>query len=107
MREGGIFKHSIYFQPVHSVFDMCVCVFDALKAGVKSKRLFQAINPNAQFGVFTNTFLEEVCISLQANCLHPFKPVPCFVVMLTSKGDKELIGIKFNVVAHHGRVHSN
>jgi hypothetical protein len=81
-------------------------VFDVLEAGVKSKGVFQAINPNAQLGVFTNTFLEEDCVSLQANCLHPFKPVPCFVVTLTSKGDKELIGVKFNVVAHHGRVYS-
>jgi hypothetical protein len=82
-------------------------VFDGLKAGVKSKGLFQTINPNAQFGVFANRLLEEVCFPLQANCLHPFKQIPCFVVMLISKGEEESIGAKFNVVAHHQRVHSN
>jgi hypothetical protein len=84
-----------------------VCVFDVLKAGVKSKGLFQAINPNARFGVFANTFLKEVCFRLQVNHLHPFKWIPCFEVTLTSKGGKESIGTKFNVVAHHQRVHSN
>jgi hypothetical protein len=82
-------------------------VFDVLKASVKSKGLFQAINPNARFGVFANTFLKEVCFPLQANHLHPFERIPCFEVMLTSEGGKESIGAKFNVVAHHQRVHSN
>jgi hypothetical protein len=73
---------------------ICVCVFDALKAGVKSKGLFQVINPNAQFGVFANIFLEEDCFPHQANSLHPLERIPCFVVTLTSKGDEESIRAK-------------
>jgi hypothetical protein len=88
VREGGIFKHIVYITSLYIVCLICVCVFDVLEAGVKSKGVFQAINPNAQFGVFVNMFLEGVCFPLQANCLHLFKQMPCFVVTLTSKGDK-------------------
>jgi hypothetical protein len=70
-----------------------------LKASIKREGLFRAINPNAQLGVFANMFLEEFCFHLQTNHLHPFEQIPCFVVTLTSKGDKELISAKFNVVA--------
>jgi hypothetical protein len=42
---------------------MCVCSFPS-EAGVKIKSLVCAVASNAQFQVFSNTFFEEVCLSL-------------------------------------------
>jgi hypothetical protein len=44
---------------------------------------------------------------LKADCFHPFEWVPSFEVTVTAKAEKESVGAKFDVVAHHCGVHSN
>jgi hypothetical protein len=55
------------------------------KASVKGKGLVSAVNANTRFGVFSNTFLEEVCFALKANRFHPFERVLDFEVMVAAK----------------------
>ena len=63
------------------------------------------VNANARFGVFSDTFLEEVCFALKANRFHPFERVPDFEMTFASKAKEESIRAEFDVVAHHGGVH--
>ena len=65
------------------------------------------VNANARFGVLSNTFLEEVCFALKADRFHPFERAPSFEVTVTAKAEKESVGAKFDVVAHHSGVHSD
>ncbi len=55
------------------------------KACVEGKDLFDPVNANARFGVFSNAFLEEVCFALKADRLHPFERVSNFEVMIAAK----------------------
>ncbi len=75
------------------------------KASDGGKRLVSAIYTNAQFGVFSNAFFEEVCFALKANRFHPFERVPDFEMAFASKAKEESISAEFDVVAHHGGVH--
>ena len=75
------------------------------KTCVEGKDLVGPVNANAQFGVFSNAFLEEFCFALKADCLHPFKRVPNFEVAIAAKAQKESVSTEFDVVAHHGGVH--
>ena len=77
------------------------------EASIKGKGLVGAVTANAQFGILSDAFLEEVCFAMKADCFHPFKRVPSFEVMVTAKAEKESVGAKYNVVAHHSGVHSN
>ncbi len=77
------------------------------EASVKGEGLVGAIDTDAWFGVFSDAFLEEVCFALKANRLHPFERVPGFVVTVAAKAEKESVGAEFDVVAHHGGVHSD
>jgi hypothetical protein len=72
------------------------------EASVKGKGLVSAVNANARFGVLSDAFLEEVCFALKADRFHPFERVPSFEVTVTAKAEKESVGAKFDVVAHHG-----
>ena len=82
-------------------------VGEGSKAGVKSEGLIGAVDADARFGVFANTFFEEVGFALEADGVHPFKWVPNFKVSITAKAKEESVGTKSDVVAHHGRVHAN
>jgi len=77
------------------------------EASVKGKGLVGAVNANARFGVLSDAFLEEVCFALKADHFRPFKWVPSFEVTVTAKAEKESVGAKFDVVAHHSGFHSN
>ncbi len=66
-----------------------------------------AINTDSRFGVFSDAFLKEVCFALKTDRLHPFKRVPSFEVMVAAKAKEESVSTEFDVVAHHGGVHSN
>jgi hypothetical protein len=77
------------------------------EASVKGEGLVGAIVTDTQFGVFSNAFLKEVCFALKADCLRPFKQVPSFEVTVAAKAKEELVSTEFDVVAHHGEVHSN
>ena len=76
------------------------------EASNKGKGLVGAVNANAWFGVLSDVFLEEVCFALKADCFHPFERVPSFETV-TAKAEKESVGAKFDVVAHHSGVHSD
>ena len=66
-----------------------------------------AIDADTRFGVFSDTFLKEVCFALKADCLHPFERVPGFEVTVAAKAEEESVSAEFDVVAHHGGVHSD
>ncbi len=55
------------------------------KTCVEGKDLVDPVNANARFEVFSNTFLEDVCFALKADCLHPFERVPNFEVAIAAK----------------------
>jgi hypothetical protein len=55
------------------------------EANVEGKGLIGAVNANAQFGVFSDAFLKEVCFALKADRLHPFERVPNFDVTVAAK----------------------
>jgi hypothetical protein len=57
------------------------------EAGVESKGLVRVVDTNTRFGVFANSFFEEVRLPLQAYCFHPFERIPNFVMTLVPKGD--------------------
>ena len=46
------------------------------EAGVKSKGLVGAVDADTRFGVFSDTFFEEVGFALEADGFHPFEWVP-------------------------------
>ena len=77
------------------------------EAGVKGKGLIGAVDADTRFGVFPDTFFEEVGFALEADGFHPFERVPHFEVSVTVKAEKESVGAESNVVAHHGRVHAD
>jgi len=77
------------------------------KASDGGKRLVSAIYTNAQFGVFSNAFFEEVCFALKANRFHPFKWVLDFEVTVATEAEEQSVSAEFDVVTHHCRVHSN
>jgi len=77
------------------------------EASVKGKGLVGVVNANAQFGVLSDAFLEEVSFALKADHFHPFEWVPNFEVVVTAKAEKELVGAKLDVVAYHRGVHSD
>ena len=77
------------------------------EASVKGRGLVGTVNTNARFGVLPDAFLEEVCFALKADHFHPFKRVPSFEGTVAAKVEEELVGAKFDVVAHHSGVHSN
>ncbi len=77
------------------------------ETSVEGKGLVGAINTDIQFGVFSDAFLKEVCFALKTDRLHPFKWVPNFEVTVAAKAKEELVSTEFDVVAHHGGVHSN
>ncbi len=85
---------------------VCVSSFHS-KTSIKSKGLVCTVNANARFRVFPDSFLKEVCFTLQANCFHPFKQICNLEVTVAPKGEKKSIGVEFDVVAHHFQVHSN
>ena len=63
------------------------------------------VNAHSRFGVFSDSLLEEVCLTLETDCLHPFERVPNFVVVVAPEAEKESVSAKFDVVTHHGQVH--
>ena len=77
------------------------------KAGVKSEGLIRAVYSNPGFKVFSDSLFEEVRFSLETNRLHPFERVPNPVVAVAPEAEEESIGTKFDVIAHHARVHPN
>ena len=77
------------------------------EASVKGRGLVGTVNTNARFGVLSDAFLEEVCFALKADHFHPFERVPSFEVTVTAKAEKESVGAKFDVVAHHSGVYSD
>ncbi len=78
-----------------------------LEASVKVKGLVGSVYSHSRFWIFSDSFLKEVCFPLEAYHFHPFKRVACFVVFAASKGDKQAVGTKLDIVVHHGRIHSN
>jgi hypothetical protein len=77
------------------------------EASVKGEGLVGAIDTDARFGVFSDAFLKEVCFALKADCLHPFEWVPGFEVTVAAMAKEESVSTEFDVVAHHGGVHSD
>jgi hypothetical protein len=77
------------------------------EASVKSEGLVGAIDTDTRFGVFSDAFLKEICFALEADRLHPFERVPSFEVTVAAKAKEELVSTEFDVVAHHGGVHSD
>ena len=75
------------------------------EASVKGKGLVGVVNANAQFGVLSDAFLEEVCFALKADRLHPFERAPNFEVAVATKAYEESVSAEFDVVAHNGGVH--
>jgi len=75
------------------------------KTCVKGKDMVGPVNANTRFGVFSDTFLDEVCFALEADRLHPFERVPNFEVAFATKAQEESVSAEFDVVAHHGGVH--
>ena len=54
-----------------------------------------------------DSLLKEVCLSLEANHLHPLEGVGNIVEARAFQGNKETVGAKLNVLAHEIRVHTN
>ena len=57
------------------------------------------------FEVLSNSLFKKVRFPLETDRLHPFKWIPNSVVTVPPKTEKESIGTKFDVIAHHARVH--
>jgi hypothetical protein len=77
------------------------------EAGVKSKGLILAVYSDPGFEILSDSLFKEVCLPLEANRLHPFEGVSNPVMAVAPEAEEELIGAKFDVIAHHVRVHSN
>ena len=87
---------------------LCMFVVISSKTSIKSKGLVCSVNTYARFRVLAGLFLEKgVCFPLQADCLHPFEWITCLVVTIATKGEKKSVRTKYNVIAHHGGVHSD
>ncbi len=82
-------------------------VFVISKAAIKSEGLICAVYSDPGFKVPSNSLFKEVRFSLETNRLHPFERAPNPVVAIASKAEEEPIGTKFDVIAHHARVHLN
>ena len=79
---------------------------DFSEASVEGKGLIRAVNSDPGFEVLSNSVLfKEVCLPLEANRLHPFEGVSNPVVAVASEAEEELIGAKFDVIAHLGGPH--
>ena len=59
------------------------------------------------FEVLSNSLFKKVRFPLETDRLHPFKRIPNSVVKVAPETEKESIGTKFDVIAHHARVHPN
>ena len=44
-----------------------------LETSIKSEGLICTVHANPGFGVFPNSFFEEVCLTLKTDRFHPFK----------------------------------
>jgi hypothetical protein len=75
------------------------------ETSVKGKGLIRAVNTNTRFGVLPDSLIEEVWLTLETDCLHPFEGVPSFEVTVAPEAEKESVGTEFDVSTHHGRVH--
>ncbi len=77
------------------------------KTSIDGKGLVGAINADTRFGVFSDAFLKEVCFALKTDRLHPFERAPNFEVTVAAKAKEESVSTEFDIVAHHGGVHSD
>jgi len=67
--------------------------------------LIRAVYADPGFEVLSNSLFKKVCFPLETDRLHPFRWIPNSVVTVTPETEKESIGTKFDVIAHHARVH--
>ncbi len=77
------------------------------EAGVKGKGLVGVVDADTLFGVFSDTFFEEVGFALETDGFHPFERVLNFEVSIAAKAEKESVGAESDVVAHHGGIHAD
>ena len=76
-----------------------------LETGIKGKGLICTDDANPRFEVLSDAIGKKNCFSLETNRLHPFQRVPNPVVTVVSEAKEKSIGTKFDVIAHHARVH--
>ena len=87
---------------VHGAFCMCVVIASKLALRAKDWSACLMSMPDLEY-LPTRCY---VCFPLQADCLHQFEWIPCFVATVAPEGEKKWVRAKFEVVAHHHRVHS-
>lgn len=61
--------------------------------------LFLAVHDSG-FLILTHSSLEEVCLSLQGNHLHPVKGILALVNFLTAQGNQKPIRHTFDILSH-------
>ena len=62
---------------------------------------------NPRFEELSNLLFKKFHFPLETDRLHPFKQIPNSVVTVAPETEKESIGTKFDVIAHHALVHSD
>ena len=67
--------------------------------------MIRAVYADPGFEVLSNSLFKKNRFPLETDRLHPFKRIPNSVVTVAPETEKESIGTKFDVIAHHARVH--
>jgi hypothetical protein len=57
------------------------------ESSVKAKDLISLVHSYSGLGVFTDTFLKEICFPLETDHFHPLKRVVTVVVLVTFKAE--------------------
>ena len=65
------------------------------------------VHSDSGLRVFTHTLLNKIHFPFKTNHIHPLKRVADIVMLVATKSKKKLVGTKFDVGTHHGRVHPN
>ena len=86
-KETKSWRHSCFARSSHPVplLEVCIEPDDLILLG----------HAHAALRVLPHPLLEEVCLTLETDCLHPFKRVPNFVVTVAPEAEKESVGAEF------------
>ena len=96
-KETKSWPHSCFARSSHPVplLEVCIEPDDLILLG----------HAHAALRVLPHPLLEEVCLALEADHLHPLEGVGGAVVRLASECPEEAVGAELDVLTHEARVH--
>lgn len=85
----------------------CASGVGGLEIRLERKRLVGGVHPDPRFAVLSHALLEEVCLPLKRDHLHPVERVGRVVLFFATELHQQPVGTELNVLPHEGAVHAD